>query len=301
LDQGGTESSVALKRLTDRVKAGQCILFLGAGVHAPPPNDSLYKYPEEQRLPLGRHLSELLAEKYDFETRFPGESPCDLQRVSLYVETTDGLGLNALSEFMRAQLTAGRRPSPALRMLAELPFRIIVTTNYDRMLESALRKCDPEKEPDVFVYDPDAVEPTPDTRDDPTAERPLVFKMHGDIEDGGSMVITDEHYITFVQRMSDKEALHPVPQTVRYRMRQWPTLFVGYSLRDYNLRLLFRTLRWRIDTAEIPTSFSVDRNPDPLVLKVLQDKLKFVTFVAQDLWTFVPWLYKEVRGREYPG
>jgi len=186
-------------------------------------------------------------------------------------------------------------------MLAELPFRIIVTTNYDRMLESALRKCDPEKEPDVFVYDPDAVEPTPDTRDDPTAERPLVFKMHGDIEDGGSMVITDEHYITFVQRMSDKEALHPVPQTVRYRMRQWPTLFVGYSLRDYNLRLLFRTLRWRIDTAEIPTSFSVDRNPDPLVLKVLQDKLKFVTFVAQDLWTFVPWLYKEVRGREYPG
>jgi hypothetical protein len=219
--------------------------------------------------------------------------------VSLYVETTDGLGRNALVEFLRAQLTTGRKPSPALKMLAGLPFKIIVTTNYDRMLESALRKSEDEKEPQVIVYNPDESKPTQDVVD-PPAERPLVFKMHGDIEDGGSMVITDEDYITFLQRMSDKESLHPVPQTVRYRMQSWPTLFVGYSLRDYNLRLLFRTLRWRIDLAKSKSSFSVDRDPDPLVLKVLQDKLKFVTFVAQDLWTFVPWLYKEVRGREYP-
>jgi hypothetical protein len=251
---------------------------------------------------LGGGLSELLAGKYGFRKRFPEESPRDLQRVSLYVETSDGLGRNALVEFLRTELTAQRKPSPALKMLAELPFRIIVTTNYDRMLESALRKLPDgkEKEPEVFVYNPDANEPTQDARDDPTAERPLVFKMHGDIETGRSMVITDEDYITFVQRMSDKEALHPVPQTVRYRMKQWPTLFVGYSLRDYNLRLLFRTLRWRIDPADLPPSFCVDRNPDPLVLKVLQDMLRFVTFVVQDLWAFVPWLYKEVRGQEYP-
>jgi hypothetical protein len=251
---------------------------------------------------LGWRLSELLAEKYGFRNKFLEDSPRDLQRVSLYVETTDGLGRNALVEFIRTQLTTERKPSPALKMLAELPFKIFVTTNYDRMLESALRKLldDKEKEPEVFVYNPDTTEPTQDARDDPTAERPLVFKMHGDIEKGRSMVITDEDYITFIQRMSDKEALHPVPQTVRYRMKQWPTLFIGYSLRDYNLRLLFHTLRWHIDPADLPPSFSVDRNPDPLVLKVLQDKLNFVTFVVQDIWTFIPWLYKEVRGREYP-
>lgn len=297
MNPGDGQGAEALKRLKEQVEKGQCILFLGAGVHAPPPKNS-YQYPEAERLPLGGQLSGLLAEKYGFKNKFPDESPDDLQRVSLYVETTDGLGRNALVEFLREQLTTGKKPSLALKMLAALPFRIIVTTNYDGLLESALRGC--EKEPDVFVYNPDASEPTPDAREDPTRERPLVFKMHGDIKKGSSMVITDEDYITFVQRMSDKDALHPVPQTIRYRMKQWPTLFVGYSLRDFNLRLLFRTLRWRIDTADLPPSFSVDRNPDPLVLKVLQDTLKFVTFVAQDLWAFVPWLFKEVCGREYP-
>jgi hypothetical protein len=64
------------------------------------------------------------------------------------------------------------------------------------------------------------------------------------------------------------------------------------------LRLLFRTLRWRVDAADLPPTFSVDEHPDPLVLRVLQDKLKFVTFVAQDLWMFVPWLYKQVYGKD---
>lgn len=282
--------------LTERIKAGQCILFLGAGVHAAPPEKSCYTYPEEQRLLLGAHLSELLAGSCDFKEDLPDESVHDLQRVSLYIETTNGLGRNRLVNLLRKQVTQGRKPSAALCMLAELPFSIIVTTNYDRLLESALRKY--EKEPDVFVYNPEVSEPTPDAREDPTPERPLVFKMHGDIEKSNSIVVTDEDYINFVQRMSDKEALHPVPQTVRYRMKQWPTLFVGYSLRDYNLRLLFRTLRWRVDPADLPPAFSVDQNPDPLVLRVLQEKLKFVTFVAQDLWAFVPWLHEKVRGKD---
>jgi hypothetical protein len=298
LSAGKIVNAGALKNLTDRVKAGQCILFLGAGVHASPPENSGYTYPEEQRLPLGGDLSELLAGKYGFKKELPDESVRDLQRVSLYVETTNGLGRNALVDFLRTRLTAGRRPSPALSMLAELPFTIIVTTNYDHLLESALRGY--PKEPDVFVYNPDEKEPTLDARADPTSERPLVFKMHGDLDKSNSIVITDEDYINFVQRMSDKEALHPVPQTVRYRMKQWPTLFVGYRLRDYNLHLLFRTLRWRVDRADMPPAFSVDQYPDPLVVRVLQDNLKFVTFVAQDLWTFVPWLYREVLGRDYP-
>lgn len=292
-----TGSAAALNKLTGRIKSGQSVLFLGAGVHAAPPENSSYKYPQEQRLPLGGQLSELLAATCGFQEALPGETVRDLQRVSLYVETTNGLGRSALVDFLRTQLTTKRKPSPALTMLAELPFTIFVTTNYDHLLESALHHCD--KDPLVFVYNPDSNEPTPDTLEDPTPERPLVFKMHGDLDVAHSIVITDEDYITFVQRMSDKDALHPVPQSVRVRMKQWPTLFIGYSLRDYNLRLLFRTLRWRIDLANFPPAFSVDQYPDPLVVKVLQDSLKFVTFVAQDLWAFVPWLYQEVCGKEY--
>lgn len=294
MDFNAQTSDAALKKLVDRIKAGQCILFLGAGVHAAPPAGSSFEYPENERLPLGGSLSELLAQDCDFHSHFPGESMRDLQRVSLCYETTLGLGRNSLVDVLLTQLRKGRKPSPALQLLAKLPFTIIVTTNYDQLLESALRAGG--KQPDIVVYNPDGKEPTPDVRDDPSAERPLVFKMHGDLDKGSSIVITDEDYIIFVQRMSDKDTLHPVPLSVRFRMKGWPTLFLGYSLRDYNLRLLFRTLRWRIDQADIPPAFSVDQNPDLLVMRVWQDKLEFVTFVVQDLWSFVPWLHKEVLG-----
>jgi len=286
----------ALMDLAEHVKTGECILFLGAGIHAPPPDGSQYTYPEEQRPPLGGDLSERLAEASGFKQEFPHESPRDLQRVSLYLETKPGLGRKKLVDLLHQFLRIGKKPSPALKMLAALPFRIIVTTNYDRLLETAMAGEDIQKELAILIYNPSADAPTPDMSDDPTENRPLLFKMHGDLDHRDSIVITDEDYITFIQRMADKAALHPVPETVRFRMLKWPMLFAGYSLRDYNLRLLFRTLRWRIDPAIFPLSYSVDRNPDPLILQVWQNERKFVTFVAEDLWTFVPWLFAKVQG-----
>jgi uncharacterized UBP type Zn finger protein len=150
------------------------------------------------------------------------------------------------------------------------------------------------------VYNPRHHEPTPDSFKDPTAERPLVFKMHGDLDDRPSIVITDEDYIKFVQRMSEKDSWHPVPETVRFRIKKWPTLFVGYSLRDYNLRLLFRTLRGKLDGADFPQSYSVDLKPDRLIKILWQDRRGFVTFVAEDAWAFVPWLYKVIQREDYP-
>jgi hypothetical protein len=293
-----TEITVPKKQLVKHVKKGDCILFLGAGVHALPEGPP-YAYPAEEAPPLGGNLAKILAEECSFKKKLPKESPYDLQRVSLCFETTPGLGRKELVDSLNRHLRVGKKPSPALKMLAGLPFKIIVTTNYDQLLETALWESG--KDPtNVFVYNPDDKQPTPDVTEDPTEERPLVFKMHGDLNDRDSIVITDEDYITFVQRMSDKEAVHPVPRTVRYRMVQWPTLFVGYSLRDYNLRLLFRTLRWRLDSAFFPQTFSVDKNPDPLILQVWQNERRFVTFVTENLWAFVPWLYKEIQGKEYP-
>ncbi|MFQ5589214.1 MAG: SIR2 family protein [Nitrospiria bacterium] len=286
-----------LRELLAYLERGNCVLFLGAGVHAPPPQDSPYDYPEAHRLPLGGDLAEQLSEAFGFVTheQFQGESPRDLQRVALFVETN--FGRSALVNFLDEQLKKNRKPSPILRMLAEMPFKIFVTTNYDRLLEKALAACD--KEPENFVYNPDSSERTPDMLDDPSRENPLLFKMHGDLQKRESIVITDEDYITFVQRMSDKDAVHPVPQTVRYRMQKWPTLFFGYSLRDYNLRLLFRTLRWRVDPANFPLSYSVDNHPDPLIQKVWQEKRDLIAFVTENLWTFVPYLYKEIMGKEF--
>ena len=74
---------------------------------------------------------------------------------------------------------------------------------------------------------------------------------------------------------------------------------VGYSLLDYNLRLLFKTLRWKIDSASVPDMYSVDYHPDPLIFDVWHNQRRYVKFIAQDVWAFVPRLYERVLGKEF--
>jgi hypothetical protein len=125
-----------------------------------------------------------------------------------------------------------------------------------------------------------------------------VFKIHGDIEHRDTMVITDEDYIQFLLRMNSKDPYDPIPLALKFYLTSCTTLFVGYSLLDYNLRLLFKTLRWKLDHAAIPEMYSVDYRPDPLIVDVWEHERRYVKFIARDVWSFVPQLYGRVLGKE---
>lgn len=284
------ESTVEL--VAESVRQRRCILFLGAGVHAPPPNGSPLEYPVAHRPAMGGALSEQLARESGIAGRFPGENPRDLARVALFYEIARSR--RQLVASIAGAVHDGKQPSPLLGALAELDFPIVITTNYDHLFERALVVAG--KDPRVSIYTPE-LEATADYRD-PTAESPIVFKIHGDISRAETIVVTDEDYIQFVLRMSSKDPYDPVPLTLKYYLTGWTTLFVGYSLLDYNLRLLFKTLRWKIDSANVPDMYSVDFAPDPLIFDVWDSQRRYVKFIAQDSWAFVPRLYERVLGRE---
>ncbi len=288
--------SPAVTQIADAVGRGQCLLFLGAGVHGAPPPASPYVYPKEQRPPLGGALSQWLAEKCDLATQYPNEDTKNLQRTSLFYETMRTR--RQLVQEIEAVVQTEKKPSPVLRALAELGFTLIITTNYDQLLERALR--DAGSEPRVTVYSPDSTRATEQYLDDPKPAAPFVFKIHGDIGTPESVVITDEDYIHFVLRMRDQKPFYPVPGIFTFQFERWTTLFVGYSLVDYNLRLLFKTLRWGVDRANIPAAYSVDCQPDPLVVEVFENQQKYLKFIVEDAWTFVPALYHAVCGKVMP-
>jgi SIR2-like protein len=329
-DAKGAPKSPLPREIVDAVRAGKCILFLGAMSSAPSPPGCRYKY--ETTPPSGGELSRRLAKRFGYQ----GDDVNNLQRVSLFAEFYERKDDNGVSreKGSRNQLIqvvaeeikrpAGSpdpadaaappaadaakapviEPSPALKMLAELPFRIIITTNYDRLFDRALsnaraRDGNP-KEPCITVYDPTRQGEPEEVPDDPDELKPILLKLHGDISKPESIVITEEDYITFVQRMADKDQ-HPVHQYIRTKMRAWPFLFVGYSLRDYNLRLLFRTLKWGMDSSRSPLSYSVDPYPDDLVVAVCQRgrQQPEIFFIGDDLWNFVPDLYKAVLGKDF--
>jgi len=284
--------SAVIGQVAEAVRKQQCILFLGAGAHAPPPVESRFHYPKAQRPPFGAALSRELARDCDLEGRFPGEDVANLQRVALFYEIARSR--RQLADAVHTAVHVDRRPSPMLHALAQLDFPLVITTNYDQLFEMALTAAG--KQPRVAIYTPH-LEATTDYRD-PTPQSPVIFKIHGDISRPETLVITDEDYIQFVLRMSNKEPYDPVPLRLKLCLTDWTTLFVGYSLVDYNLRLLFRTLRWSIDRAIVPDMYSVDHRPDPLIFDVWHNQRRYVKFIAQDVWSFVPQLYERVTGEE---
>jgi hypothetical protein len=296
------------------IRNRECVLFLGAGVHYPPPDKSKHVYLPADHPPLGSAFSNQLADECmaelnarpqadgDKKRAFLSKNRDNLQRTSWYYEVHHGRA--ALVAKIKEAVDVGKKPSPVLRALAEMDFPIVITTNYDQLFETALYQA--SKKPQVQIYDPIGKEPTRNFLNLPKRNERWLFKMHGCVSNTSSIVITDEDYIQFVMRMGDSADFHPVPEKIRVQFKEWRTLFLGYSLLDYNLRLLFRTLRRRVDRAERPPTFSVDPYPDPLVLATYGAEIDaptsepLVSFIVQDGWGFVPDLYQRVMGREMP-
>ena len=292
--QAAAELGSVLDLVAESVRSEECVLFLGAGVHGGPPGDSPFTYPLPLRPPIGASLSRSLADECRFADRFPRESPDNLQRVALAYELE--FSRKRLVDAIARAVDIDREPSPMLHALARLDFPIVITTNYDQLFEQALRMAG--KKPRVSIYKPEHNnEPTEDPRR-PTVKSPVIYKLHGDIERRDSLVVTDEDYIQFVLRMGDKEQFDPIPLSLKFHLTGATTLFVGYSLLDYNLRLLLKTLRCKIDPANVPDMYSVDLRPDELILKVWEGQRRYVKFIAEDVWSFVPRLYEAVLGEE---
>ena len=280
-----------------RIAAHECILFLGSAIHVPPPPElsSQYQYAQDKSPPVGSQLSRILAEKSDY----PGADWWNLQRVAQHFETKTKSRFRLVEEITQAVHT-DREPSPILRMLTDLEFPIVITTNYDHLYEQALdQKAKAENIPEAYevsVYSPNLNNKaeTVDCPRAPDPKKPYLLKIHGDVDTPESIVLTDEDYIQFVLRMSDKPPYHPFGNNVLAHLMKWPTLFVGYSLMDYNLRLLFKTLRWKLDAARIPPNYSVDKKPDDLIRDVWENQRRYVSFIVLNLWDCIPKLHADL-------
>jgi SIR2-like domain len=135
---------------------------------------------------------------------------------------------------------------------------LYITTNYDDLLERALAPRDPHILVDrvdkgliikMKNGGPELIDRTggdlrnrltnPETGK-PTA--PILFKMHGSVDRkdriNDSYLITEEDYVDYLGR----DQGHYVPPYIEELMRRKNFLFLGYSLEDWNVRVILRKL-----------------------------------------------------------
>ncbi|KAF0192309.1 MAG: hypothetical protein FD165_934 [Gammaproteobacteria bacterium] len=137
-------------------------------------------------------------------------------------------GKGRLTQTIFDKFREARAPMRNHEILARLPIQTYWTTNYDRLLETAL--VDAKKVPDVkYTLKQLAV-----TRLDRDV---AVYKMHGDIEHPGDAVITKDDYEIYYTKMA------PFVSALRGDLIEKTFLFLGFSFTDPNIDFILSRVR----------------------------------------------------------
>jgi hypothetical protein len=274
--------------ISNRLKAGRVIPFLGAGASFVGRLSDASWDPEHPRfLPSGRELSRFLAG----ESMFPSQDPYDLDdlaKVASYYAIISGR--QTLHERLHEVLSYEFIFGPLHAYLASLSTPLlIVSTNYDTLIEQAFHAAQkpydlvihPSERKDianaVWWWPHGAPEPTvvpPNELDLDLNKTTVIYKMHGTVlretNKWDSFVITEEDYVDFLSRMTTNAA---VPSLFYEHFRARSFLFLGYSLRDWNLRVVLKNLdrylarnrqAYDEDEDELLPSWSIQRQPSEL-------------------------------------
>lgn len=185
--------------------------------------------------------------------------PPDLAFIASWTEQVQGTR-DDINEILHESFAVECSPGLLHNSIADVKgTRLYVTTNYDDLLEKALAPREPHLIVDrggnqglvvtPWGKDPVEVQPTGDRiyelLDDEESKRlsrPVVFKMHGSVDRADATkdcyLITEEDYVDFLGR----DRGHYVPLYVEALMRNKDFLFLGYSLTDWNVRVILRKL-----------------------------------------------------------
>jgi SIR2-like protein len=295
-------SSLHWDSIVSRIDSGLCVPFLGAGVNAgtdlPMGADVVNSLLSRLVGKKGVRWSDLVSVTTQPELQgYPDLSRTraqDLARVALHLELEGNY--RAVVDYLKEIITDdGRDPPEILHVLARIPFKLIVTTNYDRLLERAF-EIEGKPSPLVVSQPILGFNPTEVKRLQKklvVAER-VVYKLHGSFDDlEPNLVISEDDYIDFLGIAGDEK--QGVPRQIRARIKDSVLLFLGYGLEDWDVRSIYSLLIGRAARRERPMSFAIQRDPTPFWVRFWEKK--DVTIYNIDLETFSAQLAREYAGR----
>ena len=248
------------QNLLINIKKQRCTPFIGAGACSFKNEDG------NPWLPLASKIANGWGEKYDY----PLEDAWHLAKVAQFVAIVSGdemspkIELNEILDKIGPPNFSDQKYADIPHaVLADLNLPIYITTNYDKLMEDALisRGKKPDSEycrwNEVLEFAGDSLFKNRHYK--PTKDKPLVYHLHGILDEPQSMVLTERDYIDFVINLTLDENL--IPTVIRKALAMTSLLFIGYSLEDMNFRVIFQGIMNKIKTSFQFSSISVQLPP----------------------------------------
>ena len=237
--------------LLQRISEGRCTPFLGAG--------ACYG-----TLPLGSDIAAEWAQTY----LYPLDDRTNLTRVAQFLAVDNQDGMFPKDALLRRINSAScpnfADPLEPHRLLADLPLPVYMTTNYDDFMVKALRSRHKDPRRELCRWNQYLRDHVPSAFDravgyEPTVANPVVFHLHGHNEVPESLVLTEDDYFDFLVNVARDDDL--LPPRIQKALSGSSLLFVGYSLADWDFRVIFRSLVGYLERTIIRSHVSVQIAP----------------------------------------
>lgn len=246
--------------LRQALESGDCVLFIGAGV------GGNFHRPDGTTAPDGETLAKELCARFDIA---PESS--DLAKVAQLVEIRKNR--SDLESFLKKRL-ADLEPDDSVKWLTTFRWRAIYTTNYDYGIVRAYESSANAPQMPVPISLTSELEYT-----NPQIQVP-VYYLHGTLFGPGPshIVVTQDDY----SRYQTKRRM--LWQRLKMEFATSTILYLGYSGRDPNWRLVLDELTQEFLPSKLPPSFRVDPFAETIDVEIL--KHQGIETVSLDLSGF---------------
>jgi len=234
--------------LLRRIKDGRCTPFIGAGVYSEGPS-------------LRTHV----AQKWATEEGYPFTDGTDLARVARFLSVEYGDAEIAsgkyIEELNKVSPPKTDDPNDPYMVLAKLPLPVYITTNYDDFMERALLKARRDVKIDLckWIKSLDDVSPLAERGFQPDVANPSVFHLYGYAQNQQSMALSEDDYFQFLINVSKYPEL--IPSRIQKAISGNSLLLLGYSLEDWDFRVLFHFLAGYLENSTTKTHVAVQLSP----------------------------------------
>lgn len=222
------DRQVFIELVANALCNNRCELFVGSGVSA------------QAGFSTWKELLRPLAKSYGFDV----DKTDDLPLIAQYIENESVGNRSVLTQLVSNTFGSHCKPVSLHSTIANMGFKRIWTTNYDCLLEDAIRPSS-----NVLVIKKDL-----DLKQVRRSDETCVVKLHGSSDELDHVILTANDYDTFF-------STHPLmAQELGAALSGQCILFIGYSYHDPDIRSIMAESRTLLNGTQ--THFMILKGPE---------------------------------------